>query len=336
MNNWLPVLNQMQQQGIPCVMVTVASTIGSTPREVGSKMIVTADTLFGTIGGGNLEFQACRIARDQLDNSPSQQLKRFPLGAGLGQCCGGLVNLLFEPFIGVNDWIDDALDISRLDKRWVREVPLNDGESLVTVRDLIDKESTELNSDYFVEVNYSQPVQIVLFGAGHVGRAIVDAMSALPVRIIWVDSREDEFPASVADNVEVICTDTPEAEVDLANPDAYFLVLTHDHALDQSLAEQILKRDDFAYFGLIGSQSKRRTFETRMHRRGIDSEKFKRMTCPIGVEGIYSKQPALIAISVAAQIMQVYDQSRSKKLSPNKKKTGASSILGGANDIKFG
>ena len=336
MNNWLPTLNRLQQQSIPCVMVTVASTTGSTPREAGCKMVVTADELFGTIGGGNLEFQACKIARDQLDNSSSQQLKRFPLGAGLGQCCGGLVNLLFEPFIGVNEWIADALDLSRLDKAWVREVPLNDGDSLVTVRDLIDEESTVLKSDCFVEVNSSQPVEIVLFGAGHVGRAIVDTMSALPVHIRWVDSRDHEFPVTVTDNVEIICTDSPEAEVDLANPDAYFLVLTHDHALDQLLAEQILKRDDFAYFGLIGSKGKRRMFETRMQRRGIDAQKFTRMICPIGIEGIHSKQPALIAISVAAQIMQRYDLNQLQKNSNNYKKIEVSSTLGGANGRKLG
>ena len=106
---------------------------------------------------------------------------------------------------------------------------------------------------------------------------------------------------------ETICTDTPEAEINLAPPGSYFLVMTHDHALDQRLAEQILKRDDFVYFGLIGSASKRRNFETRMRRRGVDPRRFARMTCPIGVDGISGKQPAQIAIAVAAEILQVYD-----------------------------
>ena len=309
MHNWLPTLARLQKEDVACVMVTVASTVGSTPREAGSKMIVTADELFGTIGGGNLEFQACKIARDQLDNSSPQHLKRFPLGAGLGQCCGGLVNLLFEPFIEVNEWVDLAIEYERLDKEWVRIVPMNEGDSQVGVRAVNDEDKTGLVENCFIEVNRSQELDLILFGAGHVGRAIVDTMSALPMRIRWVDSRGDEFPVAVANNVEIICTDSPEAEVDLANPDSYFLVLTHDHALDQLLAEQILKRDDFAYFGLIGSKGKRRMFETRMQRRGIDAQKFMRMTCPIGVEGIHSKQPALIAVSVAAQIMQYYERS---------------------------
>ena len=336
MHNWLQTLVRLQQEGIACVMVTVASTVGSTPREVGSKMIVTADELFGTIGGGNLEFQACKIARDQLDNSSSQQLKRFPLGAGLGQCCGGPVNLLFEPFIGVDEWIEAALEYEGLDRGWVRIVPMGELNSRVGVRALNDEDRTGLSGSNFLEVNHSSDIELVLFGAGHVGRAIVHTMSALPVRIRWVDSREDEFPGSVADNVEMICTDSPESEVDAAGENACFLVMTHDHSLDQLLAEQILKRDDFAYFGLIGSQSKRRMFETRMARRGIDAEKFKRMTCPIGIDGIHSKQPALIAISVAAQIMQGYDKSRLQQITQQQEKTGLSSTVGRENGIKLG
>ncbi len=305
MHNWLAKLAELNQQGIPCVMVTVASIVGSTPREVGARIIITADDLFGTIGGGNLEFQTCKIARDQLEKPESQHLKRFPLGAGLGQCCGGLVNLLFEPVVGVCDWIRVALDYERLNKEWVREVPIHQG--LVRVRAYDDDESGLIDG-IFVEVNRSDDIDLTLFGAGHVGRAIVKAMADLPVRIRWVDSRENEFPIEVPSNVEVICTHTPEAEVDAASTNAYFLVMTHQHSLDQLLCETILKRDNFVYFGLIGSSSKRRMFETRMQRRGMDAEKFERMNCPIGISGIQNKQPAMIAISVAAQIMQRYDQ----------------------------
>ena len=107
-----------------------------------------------------------------------------------------------------------------------------------------------------------------------------------------------------------ICTDTPEAEIDAAPAEAYFLVMTHDHALDQRLCEQILRRDDFEYFGLIGSISKRRNFETRMRSRGLDPGRFADMTCPIGIGEINGKQPAQIAISVAAEILQVYDRAQ--------------------------
>ena len=313
MNHWVQRLQALQQQEVSCVIVTIASIVGSTPREVGCKMIVTADEVYATIGGGNLEYQACRIAREILANPEPQHLKRFPLGAGLGQCCGGLVNLLFEPIIGTCDWVSKALDYQRLDRQWVREVPMDGDDSKVIVRQLLDGENSRSIGNRFIEVNKSVAIELTLFGAGHVGRAIVNTLRDLPVKIRWVDSRDDQLPDDFAGNVEVVCTDTPEAEVDAANPNAYFLVMTHDHALDQMLSEHILKRDDFAYFGLIGSKSKRRMFETRMQRRGIEKEKFSRMTCPIGVEGISGKQPAMIAISVAAQIMRVYD-SRSRTI----------------------
>ena len=333
MNNWLHELAELQRQNTDCVMITVASIVASTPREVGSKMIVTADQLFGTIGGGNLEYQACSIARDLLDNPQPLHLKRFPLGAGLGQCCGGLVNLLFEPIVGACDWIGSAIEYEGLHREWVREVPMREGGSPVFVRPRLHEEKTCLVDNCFIEANCAAAFELILFGAGHVGRAIVNALQDLPVRIRWVDGRDSEFPDKIPANVERVCSDIPEAEVDAANADAYFLVMTHDHSLDQRLSEEILKRDDFVYFGLIGSKSKRRMFERRMQRRGIAPEKFSRMTCPIGVHGIGGKQPAMIAISVAAQIMQVYDSLQQSGLQPIQKRQGKVVINGGGDNV---
>lgn len=263
MSAWRDSLAELRRSGTPAILVSVDSIVGSTPREPGARMVVTADRLYGSIGGGNLEFQACQIARQQLLGDGSEGLRRFPLGAGLGQCCGGLVNLMFERMLEQQAW-DKA-------------------------------------------VGDEDMLPLFLFGAGHVGSALVRVMQDLPLEIHWIDSRDDMLPSVVPAGVQAICSDTPEAEVDAAAPQSCFLVMTHDHALDQRLSEQILKRDDFVYFGLIGSRSKRRMFETRMRRRGIAEEKFERMTCPIGIDGISSKKPALIAISVAAEIMQLYD-----------------------------
>lgn len=264
MSAWSETVARLRREQTPAVLVSVDSIVGSTPREPGAKMIVTANDLYGTIGGGNLEFQACRIARDQLSSGSSDALRRFPLGAGLGQCCGGLVNLMFERLHADSDWAAIAQEAAK--------------------------------------------IQLYLFGAGHVGQAVVRALQALPVQITWIDTRDDMLPEKAQAGITAICTDTPEAEIDAAAAGSFFLVMTHDHALDQRLSEQILRRDDFHYFGLIGSKSKRRNFETRMRRRGVDPIRFARMTCPIGIEGINSKQPAQIAISVAAEILQVYDR----------------------------
>jgi xanthine dehydrogenase accessory factor len=274
MSDWQQAVAELRRQQTPAVLVSVASIVGSTPREPGARMIVTEQCIYGTIGGGNLEFQACRIARNQLAQGAADGLQRFPLGAGLGQCCGGLVNLMFERLDASSDWSAIAAE--------------------------------------------AEALELYLFGAGHVGTAVVRSLCELPIHINWIDTRDDMLPQQPPAGVKLICTDTPEAEIDAAAAGSYFLVMTHDHSLDQRLCEQILKRDDFAYFGLIGSAAKRRNFETRMRRRAIDAQKFKRMTCPVGIDGISSKQPAQIAISVAAEILQVYDRALQSTRSNNK------------------
>ena len=245
------------------VLVTVASTRGSVPREAGTKMIVTVDAVHGTIGGGHLEYQAIGIARAQLggDAQSARAMRRFPLGASLGQCCGGIVELLFEPIFG--------------------------------------------SAELFAERVRGSGFTAVLFGAGHVGRALVRVLAELPCRIVWVDEREAEFPRDVPPNARVLCTDAPEEAIDEAPPGAYFLVMTHSHALDERLAERILQRGDYAYFGLIGSQPKRRAFEKRLARRGMPAERLATMTCPIGIAGVKGKEPGVIAIAVAAQLLGV-------------------------------
>jgi xanthine dehydrogenase accessory factor len=341
--NWLATLIGLRRNNIAALMVTVVSVVGSTPRNPGARMIVTSKQLYGTIGGGNLEHQSCAIARDKLESGQAQQLRRFPLGAGLGQCCGGLVNLLFEPISENTQWLDEAMHLQSQQQNWIRLLPTTesaDAESrpsclltlnnlkqqlsehpagdqiLATALSLFESETQlaalthceQTGVEYYLELHRKPDFQLTLFGAGHVGQALVQILAELPVQVRWVDSREQQFPQKIPDNVEVICTDTPESEVDQAPAASFFLVMTHEHPLDQLLCEHIIKHDDFSYFGLIGSQSKRRMFETRMSRRGIAEEKIANMVCPIGIDGITSKLPAMIAISVAAEMMQVYDQ----------------------------
>jgi len=149
------------------------------------------------------------------------------------------------------------------------------------------------------------PTPIVLFGAGHVGHALVKLLGMLPCVVQWVDARDELFPEEVPCNVQVEATDTPDAIVDSAPAVACFLVMTHDHSLDFSLAIRIMRRNDFAYFGMIGSKTKRVKFERRLVDRGVDPGRLTEMTCPIGVEGIVDKAPASIAVAVCAQLMQV-------------------------------
>ncbi|WP_128000863.1 xanthine dehydrogenase accessory protein XdhC [Piscinibacter defluvii] len=149
-------------------------------------------------------------------------------------------------------------------------------------------------------------LHLQLYGAGHVGRAIVMALAPLNVRIDWIDERDAEFPPDdeLPEGVRKVCVDAVEAEVDEAPPGTFYLVLTHRHDLDLRLALAILKRGDAGFFGLIGSKTKRARFIRRFETYGLPPAAIARMTCPIGVPGIAGKEPEVIAASVAAQLLQ--------------------------------
>jgi xanthine dehydrogenase accessory factor len=161
---------------------------------------------------------------------------------------------------------------------------------------------------------------LMLFGAGHVGAAIVRALADVPCRVTWVDEREDLFPSNVPANVSVEATDTPEVLAEKAAPGTSFLVMTHSHALDQRLAETILKRTSYHddWFGLIGSSTKRKQFEHRLRERGVESTRLDAMVCPIGVAGIEGKAPAVIAVAVAAQLLMVWEARTATLASPGR------------------
>lgn len=260
MNSWISALADLQQQGQACVLVTIIEELGSTPRNAGSKMLVTAERIFETIGGGHLEHKAMQIAREMLvSRSQDTRLERFSLGASLGQCCGGATVLLFEPM--------------------------------------------------------GQPqAQIAVFGAGHVGRALVPLLASLPCKVRWIDSREAEFPEQIPAGVQRVLNDEEVEEVDNMPPGSYFIVMTHNHQLDLELTAAILKRNDFAYYGLIGSQTKRVKFEHRLRERGFDPLVVQRMRCPMGLSEVKGKLPMEIAVSIAGEVIATYNAAFGQEL----------------------
>ena len=160
---------------------------------------------------------------------------------------------------------------------------------------------------WLIDACLAPRAHLLLFGAGHVGAALVKQLAQLPCTITWVDERDDMFPAQLPANVRIEATDTPEALVAAAPPGASFLVMTHSHALDQRLSEAILSRGDIGWFGLIGSATKRVQFTRRLRERGIPPDRIAAMACPIGLPGIRNKTPAAIAISVGAQLLMVWE-----------------------------
>ncbi|HJV85172.1 MAG TPA: xanthine dehydrogenase accessory protein XdhC [Noviherbaspirillum sp.] len=334
MNDWRTALTAAAAREEPAVLVTIASVQGSSPREPGAKMLVTASAQADTIGGGHLEMRACDIARDMLEAPPTsvaaiRRLERFSLGPSLGQCCGGVVFLAFERLLE-----SDRAGFAPMDECWRNREDITRLVALDAILPpvLVDcSGSARFGSippmlprlDHLDECHLIKDAEggrwlvdpllarrplLVLFGAGHVGAAIVRALADLPCRVIWVDEREDMFPASVPSNVVIEVTDTPEAVVDEVPAGTSFLVMTHSHALDQRLAETILRRADAGWFGLIGSKTKRMQFEHRLLERGIARARLASMVCPIGIPGISGKTPAVIAASVCAQLLQMWER----------------------------
>jgi xanthine dehydrogenase accessory factor len=328
MEDWL--LAVAGDAGLRAVLVTVAAVEGSVPREPGAKMLVDAVRQWGTVGGGHLELRGVETARAMLANGEARRLERFPLGPSLGQCCGGVVQLAFELLDHAHVEMlkarqnEDSWRLVALDG--APDLALCDGEGRllqgVAFPGFTRDRGTHImrgpdERRWLVDKIEAPRDHLMLFGAGHVGAAIVRAVAGLPCRVTWIDEREDLFPAQLPPNVTVEATDTPEALAEQAAPCTSFLVMTHSHALDQRLAEAILKRPGFDadWFGLIGSQTKRKQFEHRLRDRGVGQARLDAMVCPIGVPGIEGKAPAVIAVAVAAQLLMVWEARTATKAS---------------------
>jgi xanthine dehydrogenase accessory factor len=330
MQSWLTELQQLLTHGDAVVLVTVARVEGSTPREAGAKMIVTRESARHTIGGGHLEWRAIEIARevlrDGMRSSHMRRLERLSLGPSLGQCCGGAVVLAFERLdIGDLDWVAALGKRFHAGKATQRSISFGPSREAVRLAHvdagiqapdclLWDGAGFDEGNALLTETIVSREFPVVLFGAGHVGAALARVLATLPCRVRWVDERDAQFPPPFAgappSNVTIDANDAPDEAVDEAAPGTAFIVMTHNHTRDLALAERILRRDDFLFFGMIGSRTKRRQFEHRLAAYGIDPVRIARMVCPIGVEGIVDKSPEVIAISAAAQLLQAVEAAR--------------------------
>jgi len=263
----------------PAVLVRVDAAQGSVPREAGAWMAVFADSLVGTIGGGHLEYEAIARARallqttralpQEADEAGRPTPLRFALGPALGQCCGGVVYLAFERV--------SADDVPEL------------GQRLAGGPD-------------------GGLTPVALFGGGHVGHALVQVLSKLPFVLTWIDSRDGVFPDGVLRRVVCEHSDPVQSAVPGLAPQSRVLIMSFSHAEDLDVVAACLKRQrekaDLPYIGLIGSKTKWATFRHRLEARGFTAEELAQVTCPIGVPGITGKEPEVIAVAVAAQLLQ--------------------------------
>ena len=261
-------LQQLLQllKGAPALLVTVVRTEGSVPREAGAWLAVCGDAVLGTIGGGQLEYQAIAEARRLLATPPPwpAQIRRCPLGPSLGQCCGGVMHLRYE----------------RVDATNMKAV----GDRLAAAM-----------------------APLALFGGGHVGRAIVRLLADLPFALRWIDSRDEVFPAALPPNVQCEHSDPVQRAVDDLAAGSAVLIMSFSHAEDLQIVAACLARQrakgDLPFVGLIGSRTKWATFRHRLQARGFTDEDLNLVTCPIGLPAIKGKQPAVVALSVVAQLL---------------------------------
>jgi xanthine dehydrogenase accessory factor len=303
MTAWLGWLRTATAAG-PAAMVSVLATEGSAPRGPGTRMIVTPDVSWGSIGGGQLEWRAVAQARAILDlPAGSWRVQDYPLGPLLGQCCGGRVRLLVEHIdpdrLG---WLADAAEgrvlVSTLAACHVeRQVRAQANLAPLSARG----ERPRTGSTLAEQIGqWRRPVY--LFGAGHVGQAIARHARQLPLRLAWFDSRP---LFQTIEGVAIVPENAIEQCVADAPADAAIIILTHDHGLDYRLTLSALSRPAVAFVGLIGSATKRARFLSRLERDGLAAAALARLTCPIGVEGVSGKEPEVIAIATLAQLLQL-------------------------------
>jgi len=300
----------VEREGRAAVLL-VAETKGSAPREAGAAMLVTESATAGTVGGGTVEMralaQARRMLRDADPRPASPQggeehplpdplpaggrgrradgsVLDFPLGPELDQCCGGHMRVAFALF--------STADLPRLRAAGGSLALWPGGPAL---RD------------------EAPPRRVQIYGAGHVGAALIRALAPLPFALRWIDARADAFPDNLPPDIETVATPLPEAEAKAAPPDALHIVLTHSHALDLEIVTAVLERGDFGFLGVIGSATKKALFLRRLRERGLPEDRIARLTCPIGIAGVKDKRPAVIAAAAAAQLLQVSAQTVSRK-----------------------
>ena len=309
-----PTIERFITEHGAAALVTLAQAQGSSPREVGARMVVAPGGAFtGTIGGGALEWGALAEAQALLARRDGPAVSRLDraLGPDLGQCCGGRVLLTIERF-GAADreaiaplaaterggMLTTIANVSKDGRLSRRVANANEGHSPGRAYDVrLDGRVVERFGD--------KPTAFYLFGAGHVGRALSVALAPLPLAVTWIDGRPGAIPKAFPANITAITLGDPVELLSRAPDGAFVAVMTHSHALDLDLVIAALQANRFAYVGLIGSATKRARFTSAMHKMGMAADAIGKLICPIGLTSIRDKAPVAIAASIAAQVLMV-------------------------------
>ncbi len=313
MKVWSRIAKHLEDTGC-CAMVTMTEVLGSAPREAGTRMIIRPDGGFhGTIGGGTLEWRAQADAQKLMRHQKTLlSFSQHALGPELGQCCGGAVKLLIEVF--TQEQLQHVQELATQEETGPFSTRGYFTDDRI-IREITKEASQELNFDANGDIleNFGEKKrQIYLYGAGHIGRALMLNMAALPFDLVWIDSRHNALPSVTPGNVEKIYTPTPVETLVSAPDGAFIVIMTHSHSLDLDLVNAALAAERFAYIGVIGSDTKKARFKSRLKSFGMEKTNIEKLICPIGIDGIKSKHPAAIAASVTAELL-IKDEEISKQ-----------------------
>jgi xanthine dehydrogenase accessory factor len=340
---WLDALAQALASDGEAELAVVAAAQGPTPRETGAAMVVSRGACAGTIGGGQLEYEATRVAREALAQSAPRGAwsARYSLSARHAQGCGGVATVAFAKLDrSAFAWLEPALACSRTGASFALVSRANAKEPaqrlVVTADDVrgtlgdasldsaaialartrlagaragtaLVRSTNDAGAQLLLQVERPDAFPVLLFGNGHVGAALVDVLGVVPAHLTWIDARAENFPVDVPNNVDIFVTDRPQDALPEAPAGAFVVVMTHSHDLDFTLIETALARSDWRYLGMIGSTAKRAQLERHLADRGLPADAGARIRCPIGTEGVAvkGKHPGSIAIAIAAELLVV-------------------------------
>ncbi|MGC6517003.1 MAG: xanthine dehydrogenase accessory protein XdhC [Candidatus Puniceispirillaceae bacterium] len=298
---WPAIVSEALQNGQPVCRIIIASVKGSSPRETATYMFVTASDQKGTIGGGTLEYEAVHFARNTLKDLPQsgfvRHLQDVALGPDLGQCCGGNVKLVFEAF-APSVMSDIQALMTDTPSAFVHDLS---GQSLPAIAPRTDK-SAGLSGHHLYMPDQNHPVPLYIYGAGHVGRALINVTHSLGLKRIWIDTDKKRFPDNVPGDVTIVPAKDMSVIASHAPQGAFHIVLTYSHAMDEAIIASLLSKAVFGQVGLIGSKTKKARFTKRLQTAGISSDMISKMHCPVGLAAIGDKSPPHVALSIAGQI----------------------------------
>jgi xanthine dehydrogenase accessory factor len=289
--------------------VVIAEVKGSAPREVGASMLVWEGGQSGTIGGGALEFEAAQRAATLLTDTQPALVTRHPLGPSLGQCCGGAVTLVTEVFTiaDLSDRTSGTPFCRRVEG--AEQKPLSFQRAIADARGKGLVPETRFQNGWLIEPTQTVARPLWIWGAGHVGRAMVNTLAPLPhFDITWIDTDPARYPDALPQGVTQLVAKEPARLAEHAPRDAAHLIVTYSHALDLELCHQLLL-NDFHFAGLIGSKSKWARFQSRLSSLGHGAHQIARITCPIGDPSL-GKHPQAIAIGVASDLLDAHQNQK--------------------------